>query len=109
MTAGITARLVAVHRDAESSALHRGSTASLSLDPAARDHLAVGADRDGPAGAVGEAGLGVDSELVVEGHQQVLRRDRPVLGNLALGVRRADDPPARNPPPATSTLMTLPQ
>ena len=41
-----------------------------------------------------EAGLGVDAELVIEGDQQVLRRDGAILGDLALGVRRADDRPA---------------
>ena len=63
----------------------------------------------GLADAVGERRLGIDAELMIQGHEQVLGTNRPAPGTFAPGIGRTDDLPARTLPPATRTLMTLPQ
>ena len=62
-----------------------------------RDHLPVGADLDRLAEVVGKRRLGIDAELVIESHRQVLGTNRPVRGTFPPGIGCADNLSAREP------------
>ena len=86
--------------------VRRGGNSSQQL----ANHLAVRADRDGPARAVGEAGFRVDARADDRGSTiRSCGRTGRSLGTSPLAFDAPTIRPCANPPPATRTLMTLPQ
>ena len=55
--------------------------------------LAVGENRNGPPAEIVELVAGIDPQMAIHRGQQVLRRERALLWEFSLGVRRADDLP----------------